>query len=376
MTNKTLNPNFWVAGADDKLKTKDVYQLAGTLAINAIENYANSIDPSIAEAIRGGRAMADKLKSALNTVNDVKKILNSSNAAERLLALAPQLKSTLKSTTGIEISDALIGQVQAAGSLMVGAGNAYRQVKATDFSNAHAVGKLLNEYTKDNALYKISDLGATAELTAGLINIATKNGIPNSLEALTANIIDTGLVRQIASRTIPDTVLMCDLMGISTIVDRLGEQAISDLMPNALSSVFKNWAGGNFCARSTSDGASYSDTKTKVATFLELIAVLDKADPNWRWHTRKYINAQNQVSTERVISVVTATEQSGDMEELLMTGVRAAAKTDLTTKMLALSTVFKGYTVAGELAKHFPKTVTRNAVVSTSNTDPASLSYA
>ena len=349
-------PNFWVRRGDGKAITIDVYKdVKGIDALNAgsdsdSNKFSNKLDLSLAKGLKGGLSILDKVKRGAAIVAGVRGVLQGGGSPLDKLANISGLSKTVLTNLNIPEDSDIFKKITTATSTVVTLANTGKRIQCVDWGNIQSVSKLLADYTKDNDLFKISDLGAEAAFAATIIHEGVKNGFPNSFKAVADTISNSAVLKSVIGDLLPITTAVADLYNLKDMINYFDGE-FQTMFPNVL---------GDLSRQYRKDWFSDDDDKTTYGNFIDVANVYTT---EW-WLTDR---GKGKILNGDVLTIA-----SDDFRNMFNNGMQANRITDierilgktqadkqvaLDYKLLAITKVFPRSTVNQELKKHFPKTL-------------------
>lgn len=346
-TNTTIDKdksNFWIRTADNKTITLDVYGLDGSKStLNSGSDilgggFSNTFDIKIASALGQAGGILGKLKTAVGIAAKAKAIYEGKGDILDKLKNVGGLTQTVLTGLNIPKGSDLYNKIVAGTNIIVKGADTVRKIKNTDWGNIQSVSKLVSEYTKDNDLFKVSDLGAEAAFCATLVNECVKNGFPDSFEKIANVVGNSTVIKNALGDILPITMSMSDLDNLGSIVKFVGGPEMRSLFPGlseSFTSMYKR---------------SFFDDSNDSNRFLKYHGVMDNYDTDW------YLTYRGQ---EKILSVEKIIVGSQEFKDMYRVGSQTNFGGNNDKTLLILSTVFGKTTVMNELKRNFPNTLVK-----------------
>ena len=360
-TNQTIDKkaaNVWVRRGDSKAIAIDVYKdVQGPQPLNAGTDgsgiFSNTFDIAFASGLGKFGGILDKIKSATSMAAAAKNVFKGEGSLIDKLSNISGLSKSVMAGLNIKEGSDLFNQITAGTNMVVQGATAINRVKSTDWKNLDSVAGLVNEFTKDNTLFNIRDLGAEGAFAATIINECTRNGFPDSFSEV-SKLFDSKVIKGALEEMLPVTMAMSDLVNLNGMLDMFGGEEMKSLFPNLIEDMTSSWNREWFS--SSSDTTRYSDFSRAV----------DKFDDSW-WRTPR------EAETEDILSVAKIINGSDAFKDMYTTGNVTLLGSDVGNdkRLLTIVNSFKPTTVMDELKKHYPYTAISNNTLSvgTSNRD-------
>lgn len=343
----TLVNNTWNNSKDATLATKDVYTAPTESVVSAAPEVANAAANKTKSLLKTTASNLRGVVKAVKTINELKNAISNGDTFSRIAAGAPALSKAL-AACGISTPEALSKYVDQAAGMSAKVGNLVREVKAVDFNNVDAAGKLLAKYTGDNDIFKIADVGATTATALSVIHACVSNGIPNSIPSVLGVLSEDGELNKVLGGSLPVVISKSDFESLNDVADAFGSslKLISPSIAADFTAAFSKplyWKDGSF--------TSLSDALTK-------------ADPAWN---------VGSISSETTINLTNVINGSSEFKTVVgdyaLTTPDANGKITTAQAMLVFGNSFQKTTVEAELKQTFPltvystSTVTKNEVI-------------
>lgn len=333
--------NLWVRNCKSGQIVQDKYSIQTADAINAgtdtSGSFSNTFNINLVSGPEAVAGILAKVKAAVGIANQVKGVFSGNGTLLDKLKSMGGLTTSACSSLNIPQGSDLYNKLNAASNIVVTVAGTARNLKDADWSNLSTVGNILNQYTKDNELFKIKDLGAEGAFAASLINECTKNNIPNSFPKIAETLGDKTTIMNILGDILPGMVSSADMKNIKDIVDFVGSSEIKSLFPGLVDSLSKNYKKNYF------DGGDTASGRYKLVN-----EVLDKVDDNWYQTSRE---------DDTILSVEKIINGSDDFIDMYALGTQINVDTLGDKKLLAIVSKFKPTSVMDEIKKYFPNTM-------------------
>lgn len=350
--------NFWVRNGGSAQVTVDVY--AGVQGIEPINGgtdqaggngFSNTFNLGLGGSGFGSSlsGIMSTLKSGVNIASSVKGVFDGNGSFLDKIGGMTGISKSVLSNLNISPDSDLYKQIVAGTNIVVKVAQTGRKLENVDWGNLNSIAGVLSEYTKDNDLFKISDLGVQGQFAAKIINEAVKNGIPDSFEKVASTFSNSEVLKGVLGDILPTVFSTADMNNLKGIVDWVGGEEMRSLFPGLVeefSSLYKrNW---------------WEDWEDDRSRYSEINGVLDSYDKDW-WKTDR--DESKIVSTEKLMY------GSGEFGEVWRTGMQEEVSKEPGKKLLLLSQVFPATTVTQELRRHFPHVLIQENVVRVSHDD-------
>lgn len=341
MTLQLAKPSF-ATGPQDNLATQDVYGPVPSGVVNRIPNLSTQYDVDSLGVLRGGLSVANSLPLFSNTSSYGAPVWDKVTLTARLLASNPTLLNTFRSLTDSTVSaiGSLIptGVSDAVGDAVRATVNGVSQlVSSANLTDMASVGKLINDVT-GSSTYGVYDPQAQAGLVAGVIQDASRYGIPNSYGSMIQTVGDPYTRRRVAALSLPTIVQTSDVHSLSTMSDTLPPGGVNMLNPSTISDFSRQY--------SHPLGASATERNTQYTTTMQTFR---KVDSNWDKCSR-----ETTAGTDEALDLTQLQEGSTDFKETLDAGAPYSNNDD--EQLYRLVHVYPPTTVDQELQQHFPYT--------------------
>lgn len=352
-TKRSETDNFWIRSGGEKQTTVDIYkgQIEGINPINSGSDKAGGGGFSNTFKIGGGSlgsfgGLLGSLKSAVNIASTAKGIFNGNgNFLDKIGGITGLSKSVLTNLNIPEDSD-LFKQIVSGTNIVVQVAEHGRKLQNVDWGNLQSIAGVIAEYTGDNGLFKISDLGVEGQFAARLINEAVKNGIPDSFEKIAGAIGRSEVLKGVLGDILPTIISQSDLNNLKGVLDLLGSDEVKALFPGVVeefSSLYKR---------------QWWDDSSDKDRYKEFNSVMKQYDSEW-WKTKR--KDGKILSTEKIM------HGSAVFKDVYYLGLQEETEKDM--KLLAIFKVMRPTTVEGEIRKHFPRVLVRPNVVMAKDED-------
>lgn len=209
-----LSTPVFVAGADDKLATVDLYKASGKL-INELRDISDVFSASALDALKGGNtlladAKGDIIKGFDEATAGLK--LDSDGLLKGLISVNPGMMGALKS-----LPNTLQNELTKVSGIneIVGTFNGIKaQITKATLSTINGLGSLINGITGANLPFNFTDKKSLAQFSASLIIQATRIGIPGVFKAFINEIKDKKVIKNIVASVAEQAITnsMTDLL--------------------------------------------------------------------------------------------------------------------------------------------------------------------
>lgn len=358
---KGLASSTFLATAKDQLAVKDVYtDVNGKSILTSVENLFSGVDLSFADLLRGGKWLANNVPTVASLARQGTAVFSAKGLTARILGssnLATSIFGKLSSSGQAGLLSAFSDNKQ----LFANVNGLVQRVASTDLTNISAVGGLINQYSTDNAFFKLDDQDSQVGLFAGIIHEATSYGVPNSFAGLTSQITNTNLLGRIANKTLPSITDASDTLSLLSIGQTLGDKNTLAINPSIISEFSFKYTLPPLATNS--DG---------TVAFGHLMNAYNAVDSGWNVCTRNTTLPDGSSSAATGINLSSVIGASSDFSSILSQGAKASS--DATTQLLQMASLFSKTTVTDTLKSSFPATLfTPNAIANVVSVDPVLL---
>jgi len=143
-------------------------------------------------------------------------------------------------------------------------------VSAKDSQDSKALSQILSNVTGSNEVIDLFDLHAEVVVIGSLLDKSIELGIPQAAETLLAQIEDSKVRQQVALNRLKSAAIASEMKTVQTMIDNSGQAAAIAKVPDLVVLLVQYYDWGRNTTRD-----QYADKRD------ELIATLNKADPNW-----------------------------------------------------------------------------------------------
>lgn len=350
-TNTVINkevPNFWVDRGDGKPIAVDVYKdVKGAEALNAGGDsdggFANRLDTSLAKSLKGAMGILGKVKSAVGIAATAKSIFSGNGSLLEKIGNISGLSKAVMSGLNIPEGSELYNQLTAATNVVVTVSGTARKLENVDWGNIQSVAGVLSEYTKDNDLFKISDLGVEGAFAATIINEAVRNGFPDSFEKVANTIGNSAVLKGVLGDILPTVMASSDLNNLKGMIDFMGGQEMNALFPGVVEDFTKGYKR-----------TWWDEKESDLSRYQDFNNTMNALDTKW-WLTDR--------ATETIATVERIVYGSTEFLEVFTAGSQLTPVTDETSKnkrLLSIVSTVKAKTVEEKLKEHFPHVLFKN----------------
>lgn len=352
----TLAQTTWSTGATDDLATADVYdEIPGGSPITEVKNFFSGIDFSTADLIRGGKFLAKNIPLIAGLARGGAAVFSREGLTNRILGSSSLITTAFRqlSNSNVGLTDGILKQVKDTGSIFASVDGVVRRVANADVTSLNGIGRLMNDFTGKNApgasLFSLNDQDGQVGLVSGIINEATRYGIPNSFGGIVNNLTNTDIVRKVADKVLPSIVSSSDTLSLKSLAEKMGGTDTLHLNPNII---------GDFANKYS---IPYQSTiNDQRSSFQDVMAAYDTIDTNWTKTQREGGEAFN------LNSILGGSQ---DFIKVAVDGARAVGTGD--QKLLTLASVLPKVDVQKDLMSRFPATVWKeNQTVTAPVLDP------
>lgn len=348
----TFAQTTWSTGATDELATADVYDLVpGGNPVTNVKSFFDGIDFGLADLVRGGKFLAKNIPLITGLARGGLAIFDRTSLTSRILGASSLFNSAWReiAARNPDLSDGILKTIKDNGQLFASVNGVITRVATTNFNDISSVGRLINTYTGKNDLFSLEDIDGQVGMIAGIVNEATRYGIPNSFAGLTSQLTNTEIVRRVADRVLPDVVVASDSRSLKSIGLAMGAKGTLALNPNII---------GDFAGRYNSPyQATVGQTRDE---FRNIVDAYDTLDNTW---TAKEREGGPAINLNQIL------KGSKDFISTISEGAKSVGEG--TEKLFALASVVKPVNVEEKLKEQFPATVWRdNAVIVNTVRDP------
>lgn len=332
----TFSSPVFQTGADDNLRQIDVYKEKGNKIFNGIQDWAKrtGISEGISDLIRGGKSAA----KLLPVIKDLGSAASRGNFIARFTATMPHAQRALAALGKEDGSfmSRVSENFNQYGDIGVKVAGVVSKVQAADFKNITSVGALINSVNKD--AFEYVDQDSLAGMTCGIIDEATRYGIPNSFKALTEQITDHDLLGKISRGSIGTAIDNSDIGLLKDINGALREGNLWSLAPQAIqdfASEYKHQLG-----------ATIDDVKESYSL---INTTFSEINGEWKIHHR-----ETDEGVDTIVDGSALTFSSLQMSETFQLGALESAEID--DKAMLIAFEFQQVDVASAIKSSFPFT--------------------
>lgn len=337
---KLAAPTF-ISGPRDDLATADVYsQTQSDLVINSIQKLTSFTGSGGSNVLRGGAALLAQLPIIKGLTASGGLAISKENLIARLIAGSGSLVSSIRNMSG-DLATSVGRNLPESSTVVTSVGGIAARVDSAQIGNLRSLGDTINQVTQNDNAFSITDRGAQVGLYSGIIQEATKYGIPNSFGSLMAGVQDQYVVQKVATAVLPTLIGRSDLASLKAISTVLPPGAVQMSYPSTVRDFSRQYQAP--------EGTTQLESN---ATYAELMDAYDDIDPDWNTCTRELEDG----TSEDVVSIVNLQNSSADMHRMIVVGAQTATTTD--EKLNVLATVIPATSVDEGLQQHFPASVT------------------
>lgn len=293
-------------GPDVKLKVQSVYEKSGFKdVVNSIQDKGKEYGVDFSAFVKGGKDLA-KLWPIINTIKGGD---GPGNILNRLLANSNQLSTALKPLYNHlpeNFQELSSGLYEEYGDTFVKVGNLTQKVMSSDLSSIDGIGKMINSISGDpNGLF-IEDQDGIAAFTVGLVNEATRYGVPNSFDKLAGTIQNSDTMMKVCNGVLPIAVEASDIQMLRSISNRMGQGNLLSAAPGIL---------GDFNANYSVDFTK--DVEGMLNDYNDICTTFNEIDAEWKFYAR--INDEGTIP-ERILDGTVLAKSSDKMQEVFKLG--------------------------------------------------------
>lgn len=354
-TNNEINkdtPNLWVRRGDGKPITVDVYNGVKssdplTSGGDAGGKFSNTFDLGLAKYVAKGAGYLNTIRKGIGFVSKAQSIFKGQGSLLDKVVGITGMSKDAASLLNISPDSTLYKNIMEGANVITKGSQFVGRAAKTDWKNLDSIAGFANSLSKDNELFKIKDLGASAQLFAGVVNEMTKNGFPDSFSKIAGAIGDSTVINGMLKEVLPVTMAMSDIKNLKGIADYIKGPEMNSLFPGVVKSFSKQYDKKWFSEKD----------QHNVLVYKEITAVYDKINPDW-YHTQR--------GEDKIFSLEEVIGGSKTFKNIFIIGSQMAQSSD-DKKMMALLNVFKESPVMVTLNKDFPKTHVKNNSISINN---------
>jgi hypothetical protein len=356
--NVLASPSF-LTGPQDNLVTVDVYTGTSGGIVNSIKSLEAKYNVDLIGMLRAGAAAA-QLVPVIEGIANGKLLMNPQAALARLLTASNRLVAAVGGSSLNSAFSALSSGVQSA----IGeAGQVLGQIEATvggvvntivngAVGDIQALGAVINGFANDAGAFLMVDTQALAGMAAGVINQCAAYGISGAFEHMVKNITNPYVLNSIVAQTLPSLIRTGDLtslQSLSMIASSVGISAVNpSLLPSFVQSYNRSLIGSAIQRTPYQDGATY----------VQMMATFNTADPTWNVSTRS-----SDGDDDDAVDISSLLGGTDDFTGVLASGVMNSS--DPVEQMNGLATVYQPSDVDTDLKAMYPTTYIDPALRST-----------
>lgn len=322
-------------GPNDDYRTVDVYKQDGKNVISSYTDRSTTPSTSGLGSLFGGNPLSSlnlDTKSALevgkNALTYGKNVASGTDTKSMLDRAVGGLGLAGSAIRGASpsLQKSLMGGIGDVQSIYAQVGSTIARVKSGNLPDIRSVADIINKAAGAGAtgipLININDQGSTLGMAAGLIQQATRSGIPKSFSALTTNLISNpSQVAKLIDKVLPSVTKSSDVFTLKEMAD-VQPAAIKLSNPDILTDFSFNYRAD--------DGTTH---EAKMEAFGAVKDTYTKIDPNWL-----SCPAREGGETADISKIAGA---SSDFKDMMQTG--ALNSTDLSDKLFLLDTTPSKY---------------------------------
>lgn len=350
MAGQLAIPTF-VSGAKDDLAATDVYAQTSNVPINSVQVIEQRSSMLSASGLRGGVAAMGGLPNIQSLIATGKNLLSGTgDPLSRLTSAVGPLSSIARSLQPGLVSS-ILGGITDATKMVATLNGIKTSISSGNFTNVAGIGNLINTLSNGAANFSILDKGALTGGLSGIINQATKFGLPNSFGSVLTGITDKNIINTIAGKVLPGVVANSDFGSLSSMATLCSPGALKMLNPNVLSDFASNYTA-----------PIGQNLEVTMGSYTDITDTFTKIDPPWATSVR-VVNltveeaAEHVSSTDEAVNVTAIQGCSPDFQKTLEVGIKSNPDATPKEQALLVASVFPPTDVHTEIKEQFPMSV-------------------
>jgi len=366
MARSLASPSF-MTGPQDDLAAPDIYTISNAETINKVAPFAvmDEVKVQQVSVLQGGKAMLEKAREGLKLAQSVQglnakgtgafdKLMNSAGSLSNVMRNLPTGASGLSKELGVLVNAAsgIVQKGQGAVAQINGVKQTFNQLKSGNvFAKIDSIGSMINTLSGDSGVFSISNIKEQASTIAGVVNLASANGIKGAFGAILKDSTDSALLNKVASACLSTTAITSDLASLSSMADKLKPGVIMGFNPNIL---------GDFSKQYIRPIEETVGSATRE-TFGAIKDTFGKINPNWLTASR---------NGEEITDLTCVMGSSKDFQKTMATAIMTDPQaTDKDHAMLAVLGE-KPTDVHREIVQQFPMLTSLQVTPTTVTTSP------
>jgi hypothetical protein len=324
---KQLTVPVVVTKPTEALATVDVYKEKGRGIVNSFQDKAKSLGINLSAIAEGAKAGA-RLLPLITAVKskDPQAIL------DRLMAASGKNGPLLKILPE-SYRDTASSILQDYGGQVVMLNNVAHQVSTTNFEDINSLSRFVNNVTNNPEMMKYTDTDGVAGALASIVIEAKDLGLPSMLTAVNSTVSDVNIVMRTSMYSLPSAIRYSDTQLLREINDYVGPGNLYSAQPTVVR---------DFIQQYQLDYAAQQKPTEEV--YRDLVATLDKVNPNWRTELRS-------AAPTPIKSAMFLRSGSGTFQLLMRDG--ASITKDVEMQMLLATDVLPRDTVRDSIKRLF-----------------------
>lgn len=331
-------PTF-LSGPQDDLASVDVYDQKSLEVINSIQDLQDEQELSLYDSLRGGAAGAMDTDTILQSYSGAGElVVNKDNLIKRLSATSSSVLSGIRNISN-QVAGAINKAIPGNAPLLAKVGTIVKQVQSTNLHSLASIGGTIANLTGNPQLFSLQDQGAQIGLYSGLVQEASRLGIPNSFGELMAAVENPYILRQVALQALPTIVGTSDIHSLGAMAEQLARGNVKHMLPQ----VVQQFA-------SSFQRTTVLPAHEQKHEWGQIQDTFDDIDPDWRTCRRELDDG----TTEEVLSLHNLSSASEELRQSCT--MNALVSEDPDEQLLVLANVFDPVTVDEHLGQEFPQT--------------------
>ena len=309
LPNTLAKPTF-VAGAKDSAAAVDVYsKLTGT-PINSISKLASNLNIGALVGLTGQSTNITGINGAINDAAKTVAANNNANPAARIANTSTAITNavrTLPPGCSDGLLNGILGTLNGANSKVSAIVNGVaRAIQKTHIPCVAGMGDLVNKISGVGTSFKLTDPSASIAALSGVINSATKIGIPNVVSPVLATITDKPTINQVVANSLPSVVASSDTASLNSMASYATSGSLMLANPNLIQDY-----------SSTYTRPPNSSSTDDVVAYQSILSTYNAANPNWDTSVRNVSGG----TQDTVVNLTSVSGASSDFNTTMSNGI-------------------------------------------------------
>lgn len=330
MANK-LAQTVFQTGPSDELAALDVYKSDGNAVITSVQvmSEANS-------AFSQGSEAAQQAAKEFSSIVEAGKefVVDKVALADRLSKAAGEFASEFRDLAG-GIKEGISTAMGAADKVMSTINGVKTMVDSFNIKDLSSVGALINKVSNTNA-FKFVDTKAIESIYTGVIDQATRLGIPNAFGAVVNTIDSARALTSIVRTVLPGVAKSSDIGALESIANSKAARLVSIVSPNFTRQLTTNYHIPKRGVQVNTQGE-----------FARISQSFAKINPSWNKKSRSG-DAKDAI---RILDIIGG---SNDFKKVVYAGAATVESSNAEEKYYCLASKYKEVDAVEELKINFP----------------------